>query len=529
MATAALAVVIGDIDLVRTLGLAGITSVFAGASDASARFSRHVAGRCCRGRTTRTGSSPRCWSSGAQQPEPPVLYPQTDAALLLAARRRDELGRAFRFALADTALVDDLVEKDRFQALAERRGLPVPARAPAGDQRPDRPPGARRRLPARREARRSAPATGRRWRRAARRCTCATRTSGPRSGRGWRRRGRTSSCSTSCPARRRRWRATTPTSTSDGAVAGEFTGRKIRTYPARYGYSTAVEVVELPDVAALGRDVLDALGLRGVAKVDFKRDARGRLHLLEVNPRFNLWHHPAAVAGVNLPGARPRRPHRRAASAGPPRDAAVTWCTPLTDLRAAHAHGMSLLRWMRFARRCDVVSGLSRDDPLPFLRGTLPSAVAARASPTRAAPADALRRPRRRPRRTCTRSRPRSRSWPPRTSTRYLCAGDLVGYGPLPNECVRRVLGLGGPCVAGNHDLIALGGWATSAASRSPAPACAGRAACSTTTSRAMLAALPLDAIGRTASRSATAAPERPAAATSRASRRRVACLAGSA
>jgi predicted phosphodiesterase len=39
---------------------------------------------------------------------------------------------------------------------------------------------------------------------------------------------------------------------------------------------------------------------------------------------------------------------------------------------------------------------------------------------------------------------------------RYLCAGDLVGYGPLPNECVRRVRDLGGPCVAGNHDLIVL-------------------------------------------------------------------------
>jgi predicted phosphodiesterase len=39
---------------------------------------------------------------------------------------------------------------------------------------------------------------------------------------------------------------------------------------------------------------------------------------------------------------------------------------------------------------------------------------------------------------------------------RYLCAGDLVGYGPLPNECVRRVRDLDGPCVAGNHDLIVL-------------------------------------------------------------------------
>jgi predicted phosphodiesterase len=38
----------------------------------------------------------------------------------------------------------------------------------------------------------------------------------------------------------------------------------------------------------------------------------------------------------------------------------------------------------------------------------------------------------------------------------YLCAGDLVGYGPLPNECVRQVRELGGPCVAGNHDLIVI-------------------------------------------------------------------------
>ena len=39
----------------------------------------------------------------------------------------------------------------------------------------------------------------------------------------------------------------------------------------------------------------------------------------------------------------------------------------------------------------------------------------------------------------------------------YLCAGDLVGYGPLPNECINRMLDLPVACVAGNHDLIALG------------------------------------------------------------------------
>jgi len=39
----------------------------------------------------------------------------------------------------------------------------------------------------------------------------------------------------------------------------------------------------------------------------------------------------------------------------------------------------------------------------------------------------------------------------------YLCAGDLVGYGPKPNECVARVAELEAKCAAGNHDLMALG------------------------------------------------------------------------
>src|SRR4051795_647100 len=40
---------------------------------------------------------------------------------------------------------------------------------------------------------------------------------------------------------------------------------------------------------------------------------------------------------------------------------------------------------------------------------------------------------------------------------RYLCLGDVVGYGAAPNECVRRIRELGALCVAGNHDLIAVG------------------------------------------------------------------------
>jgi diadenosine tetraphosphatase ApaH/serine/threonine PP2A family protein phosphatase len=37
------------------------------------------------------------------------------------------------------------------------------------------------------------------------------------------------------------------------------------------------------------------------------------------------------------------------------------------------------------------------------------------------------------------------------------CLGDLVGYGPDPNECVERLRELAHPILAGNHDWAALG------------------------------------------------------------------------
>ena len=40
---------------------------------------------------------------------------------------------------------------------------------------------------------------------------------------------------------------------------------------------------------------------------------------------------------------------------------------------------------------------------------------------------------------------------------RWLSVGDLVGYGPRPNECVEMVVEMGMLGVAGNHDLIATG------------------------------------------------------------------------
>lgn len=39
----------------------------------------------------------------------------------------------------------------------------------------------------------------------------------------------------------------------------------------------------------------------------------------------------------------------------------------------------------------------------------------------------------------------------------HICLGDIVGYGASPKSCVRRIMDLGCPTVAGNHDFAVIG------------------------------------------------------------------------
>lgn len=156
----------------------------------------------------------------------------------------------------------------------------------------------------------------------------------------------------------------------DGRILGEFTGRKIRTTPASFGYSTALVTTDAPDVIELGRRVVAAFDLVGVAKIDVKRAPDGSLWLLEVNPRFSLWQRLGAAAGCDLATVAyadltGRRPPPVAARAG------VTWSRQPRDLLVAHASGEPLLHYVRWLRTCDAVAGLRPSDPMPFVRGSL--------------------------------------------------------------------------------------------------------------------------------------------------------------
>ena len=42
-------------------------------------------------------------------------------------------------------------------------------------------------------------------------------------------------------------------------------------------------------------------------------------------------------------------------------------------------------------------------------------------------------------------------------ATRFICCGDIVGYGPDPSRCIETIREMHCACVAGNHDLAAVG------------------------------------------------------------------------
>jgi D-aspartate ligase len=367
---APLACVIGTMDVVRPLGMAGIRCAVVAGPDDAARWSRHTVAVIPWRDPWREPERllEALLGFATAQPAPPVLFYEGDWDLLLVSRQRERLARGFRFVVAAPELVEDLVDKERFAGLAARLRLPVP---PSRRLDPEAAAMSDLRLPVvvkplTRQDAEWAPLAGHAKavvlddRRAVSELASRLAASGVPA--------LVQEAVTGPDTRIESYHCYVDGS---GAVAGEFTGRKLRTWPAANGHTTALTITAAPDVLALGRDLVARLGLRGVAKFDFKRGNDGRLWLLEVNPRFNLWHHAGARAGVNLPalvyGDVTGAPRPRPGAARP----GVRWVYHLHDARAARAAGMPLRRWVPWALRSDAISAVALDDPMPLLRGSL--------------------------------------------------------------------------------------------------------------------------------------------------------------
>jgi len=358
------AYVLGDRDLLASIHRAGVPVTAVCRRTAPARFSRYTSRWLEDSRPEEDALSATLREDAGRVTGPAVLFYEQDDDLLFVSRRREELSGALRFVIAEAHLVERLMDKGAFQALAEELDLPVPVgrRVDLTGSSPDLRGISYPVLvkPLRREQA---------WERVS--ATKAVLASGPEelAELGKRLAPGHAGVLVQQPVAGPETRIESYHVYVDaaGEIVAEFTGRKIRTYPSELGHSTALVTTDCADVVSLGRDIVRKLGLRGVAKLDFKRDPEDRLWLLEVNPRFTLWHHVAAAAGLNIPaivwadltgGARPPAARARAG---------VRWCRVERDVLAARQEGMGLAAWLRWLSHCETRAGLDPLDPVPVL------------------------------------------------------------------------------------------------------------------------------------------------------------------
>lgn len=302
-------VLLGGVSLVRTLGLAGIPAIVASSDpDEPALASRH----CTRGvRIPRPDSGEPCLeallSLGARLANEygcrvPLMYGGDDA-LALVNEHSNRLSRYYRMLLNDREVGSALIAKDRFQAFARHRALPVPrALAWKGEGR-----GTVRGTEGAVVAK---PSEKFDWHRSA---LCADLFGGDgkalvfESGAaaaghpGLAAHHAELTFQEYIPGGHAELWSYHGFADEEGHVLAAFTGRKVRTYPAVTGESAFIELAQNDGLAEIGRYVAKRCPLKGFFKMDFKRDPRnGRWHLLEINARCTLWHYVGAANGVNL-------------------------------------------------------------------------------------------------------------------------------------------------------------------------------------------------------------------------------------
>lgn len=158
----------------------------------------------------------------------------------------------------------------------------------------------------------------------------------------------------------------------NGEVHGAFAGKKIRTYPRLSGGSTYLELVHDRKIFDAGEDVLKKLNMRGISKIDFKRDARtGKLYILEINARYNLWNYLGAANGVSLPEVAYRDLYDMPIVKQFEYKTRYNWISVENDIRALkeyHKHDeWSIPQWIASLIKPKVYNYFSWSDPMPFV------------------------------------------------------------------------------------------------------------------------------------------------------------------
>jgi len=364
-------VLLGGINLVRALGLAGIPAIVASTES----FTPAMASRYCLRRLVlpplarRTAVVARLLRAGDELARefgarPPLFYGDDDWLGLVQEFSR-ELSMGYRLLLNAPAVAHALHDKARFQALGESRGLPVPRRLDwetlAGYA------GAVLVKPALKTEWEASPVYHCLFGHAGK---ARIFDSGAEALTHPQVRDLRESLQFQeyVPGDDRSLWSFHGFADEESELVDWFVGRKIRTHPALTGDSTYLELARNDALAGLGRDIVRRVGLKGIFKMDFKRHAvTGEYYLLEINARFNLWHYLGAKNGVNLPraaygyltrGARP--PHVEAATR-------YRWLALRLDWRHYRREKPPTLQWLGSLLAAPKVYDLwAWNDPLPF-------------------------------------------------------------------------------------------------------------------------------------------------------------------
>lgn len=126
-----------------------------------------------------------------------------------------------------------------------------------------------------------------------------------------------------------------------------LTKRKPRQYPIGFGAGCYQIMDWNPEVAEQGLRFFQAMGVRGLVNVEFKRDADGELKLIECNHRFTASSGLIAASGADLAlFTYNRLAGRELPTMWPYKSGLVLWF-PLADLRAGRDYRRSgeLSRW----------------------------------------------------------------------------------------------------------------------------------------------------------------------------------------
>jgi predicted ATP-grasp superfamily ATP-dependent carboligase len=370
------AVLVGGVNLVRGLGLAGIPAIVATPDPeepaiASRYCVRHVLlpdfsnGEACAAALAALGDA----LAAVHGQRVPLLYGSDDGLELIYAHRA-RLERSFLMMLNDADVAFALLEKDRFQAFAEVRGLPVP-RSLAWDTIASH-TGRVVVKPSAKADWHDSPLKKRLFGDSKALIFGTGAEAAANSGVGLYRDQLTfqeyisgdDTCIGSYHA----------VADQDGAVLAAFTGRKIRTYPPRTGESAFIELTRDEELLALGAHIAAQVPLKGVFKMDFKRDERtGRWYLLEINARFNLWHYLGVANGLNLPAIACDWLSRGARPAAPTYATRYRWLSLELDSRAflqlRREGSLTTAGWLAsilFSR--NVYNVFAWSDPGPWLR-----------------------------------------------------------------------------------------------------------------------------------------------------------------